>query len=175
MRNRKSSVLIAACFCLLFAAATFAQSADSFKDANAEYIFDLPNETWKMTVKPSPTSPNVEYVFGTRQGGHFEVRKLTVKPNAPIADLVRAEEDKLQFQPGFVAGKEENFSGTLDGKIFNYEFVRAGQNMSGRFYYLRADATTVYVIRFTGVGTKLRSIRNQTDSIARTFSLKKSK
>lgn len=174
MKNRKPSFLFAVAACLLFAVSTFAQS-ETFKDANAEYVFDLPTQNWKMTVKPSPTSPNVEYVFGERQSGHFEIRKLTVKAAAPLSDIVRAEEQKLQFLPGYVAGKEENFDGTLDGKIFNYEYVRAGRKMSGRFYFLRVSDTTVYVIRFTGVGEKLRSIRNQTDSIARTFDLKKGK
>jgi hypothetical protein len=47
--------------------------------------------------------------------------------------------------------------------------------MSGRFYFLKADDKTVYVLRFTGQRDKLRSVRNQTDSIARTFGLKKSK
>jgi hypothetical protein len=57
--------------------------------------------------------------------------------------------------------------------VFNFEFVKAGKNMSGRFYYLRANETTVYVLRFTGFRDKLRSIRNQTDQMARSFDLKK--
>ena len=47
--------------------------------------------------------------------------------------------------------------------------------MSGRFYFLKIDDKTVYVLRFTGERDKLKSIRNQTDSIARTFSLSKAK
>ncbi len=174
MKLRKFSFLFSVAFCLLFAASGFAQSK-SFSDANAPYAFDLPSANWKMTVKPSPTSPNVEYVYGERQSGHFEVRNQTLKSDSTLTDLIRDEEQKLQFLPGYVAGKEENFKGTFDGKVFNYEFVRAGRRMSGRFYFLKANETTVYVIRFTGVGEKLRSIRNQTDSIARTFDLKKGK
>lgn len=160
---------------LLFSVSIFAQSGGTFADANVEYTFDLPEANWKMTVKPSTTSPNVEYVYEERQSGHLEIRKLAVKPGAALADLIRDEEDRLQFLPGYVAGKEENFNGKLDGKVFNYEFVRAGRNMSGRFYFLKANDTTVYVLRFVGIGDKLRSIRNQTDSIARTFDLKKGK
>jgi hypothetical protein len=44
--------------------------------------------------------------------------------------------------------------------------------MSGRSYYLKADAQTVYVLRFTGLRTKLLTIRNQTDAIARSLKLK---
>ncbi len=171
---KANKILFSAAVCLLFAFSAFAQS-ESFADANVEYTFDLPQADWKMTVKPSATSPNVEYVYGERQNGHLEVRKLTVKSGTLLDNLIRDEEQKLQFLPGYVAGKEEKFDGTLDGKVFNYEFVRAGRNMSGRFYFLKANDTTVYVLRFVGEGSKLRSIRNQTDSIARTFELKKSK
>ena len=88
---------------------------------------------------------------------------------------IRDSEQSLQFQPGYVAGKQEEFKGSLGGKVFNYEYINSGRNMSGRFYFLKADDKTVYVLRFTGQRDKLRSVRNQTDSIARTFSLKKSK
>jgi len=44
--------------------------------------------------------------------------------------------------------------------------------MSGRYYFLIADPNTVYVLRFSGFTDKLKSIRNQTDSMARTFAVK---
>lgn len=146
---------------------------ERFSDANVDYSFDIPDPKWKMTVKPSATSPNVEYVFGDRNDGHLEVRRLKAAPDALLADIVRDEEQKLQFLPGYVAGPDENFSGRLRGSIFNFEFVRAGRPMSGRFYFLRANDTTVYVLRFTGFRDKLRSIRNLTDSIGRTFDIRK--
>ncbi len=144
-----------------------------FADANVEYGFEVPDAKWKMTVKPSATMPNVEYVFVDRNEGHFEVRKIKVQKNAVMTDIVRDEEAKLQFLPGFVAGKEETFRGRLNGTVFNFEFVRAGRPMSGRFYFLRADDATVYILRFTGFTDKLRSIRHQTDAIGRTFQIKK--
>lgn len=159
---------------LFFAAAAFAQTP-SFSDANVEYTFEIPDAEWKQTVKPSTTSPNVEYVFKDRSDGHLEVRRLTVKEGETLADTMSGEEQRLQFLPGYVAGKEEAFKGALDGRVFNYEFVRASRNMSGRFYFLKADAKTVYVLRFTGQRDKLRSLRNQTDSMARTFTIKKVK
>ncbi len=174
MKLSKLSFLFSAFAAFVLTASVFAQSRN-FADSNVEYTFDLPQANWKMTVKPSQTSPNVEYVYDERQSGHLEIRKLSVKSGAALADLIRSEEQKLQFLPGYVAGKEETFKGTFDGKVFNYEFVRAGRNMSGRFYFLKANDQTVYVLRFVGIGDKLRSIRNQTDSIARTFDLKKSK
>ena len=172
MKSKKFSVLLSIIVSLFFAVSAFAQN-DTFKDANAEYIFDLPEATWKQIVKPSTTSPNVEYVFGDRANGHLEVRKLSLKSGGILSDLIEDEEQKLQFLPGYVAGKDENFKGSLTGKVFNYEYVRSGRNMSGRFYFLKVDDKTVYVLRFTGLSNKLRSIRNQTDLIARTFEVAK--
>ena len=169
-----TKLLLSVAAVLLFAISAFAQT-DAFSDANVEYSFDLPEAVWKKTVKPSTTSPNVEYVYGDRTSGHLEVRKIAVKSGDLMTDTISSEEQRLQFLPGYVAGKNENFDGALDGKIFNYEFIRSGRNMSGRFYFLKADDKTVYVLRFTGMTDKLRSLRNQTDSIARTFSLKKTK
>ena len=156
------------------ALSAFAQTA-VFSDPNAEYTFVVPDAEWKMTVKPSVLSPNVEYVFKDRQDGHLEVRRLQYKSGDLLSDVIRGEEDKLQFLPGYVAGKEEQFAGNLKGTVFNYEFVARGRNMSGRFYFLKSGAADIYVLRFTGERDKLRTIRNYTDSIARTFDLKKGK
>lgn len=174
MKSRKLSFLFLVVVSLLLAVSAFAQT-DTFSDANVEYTFNLPETTWKMTAKPSATSPNVEYVYGDKQDGYLEIRKTAVKTGAALSDLIGGEEQKLQFLPGYVAGKQEDFKGSFGGKVFNYEFVRSGRNMSGRFYFLKTDDKTVYVLRFTGQRDKLRSIRNQTDSIARTFDIKKAK
>ena len=173
MKLTKMPFLFSLIIGLLLCVSAFAQSR-AFNDGNVEYTFELPEAEWKMTVTPSRTSPNVEYVFGDRRDGHLEVRKLTLNPNQTLEELMRDEETKLQFNLGFVAGKEENFRGALNGKVYNYEFVRSGRNMSGRFYFLQ-NGDDVYVLRFDGERSKLRSIRNQTDSIARTFSLKKAR
>ena len=165
------NVLLAVFVGLLTVVAAVAQG-ESFSDVNAAYSFDVPDARWKMTVKPTATSPNVEYVYGDRNDGHVEVRKLAVTKGALLSDIIRTEEQKLQFLPGYVTGKEETFRGRLNGAVFNFEYVKAGRPMSGRFYFLKADDSTFYLLRFTGFTDKLRSIRNQTDSIARTFQVR---
>ena len=172
MKHFKSPISTAVVFVFLFAISGLAQDG-SFNDANVSYSFDLPDTKWKMTVKPSATIPNVEFVYIERNEGHLEVRRLNSSRGELLADIIRQEEQKLQFLPGYVAGKEENFGGFLRGTAFNFEFTRGGRPMSGRFYFLKAKDNNVYVLRFTGFRDKLRSIRNQTDSIARTFNLRK--
>jgi hypothetical protein len=157
----------------IFAVGSAFGQTDRFSDPEVAYSFDVPASKWKMTVKPSATSPNVEYVYIDRNDGHLEVRRLTVAKDARLPDVIRDEEQKLQFLPGYVTGPDEAFAGRLRGSVFNFEFVRAGRPMSGRFYFLRASDTTVYVLRFTGYRDKLRSIRNETDLIGRTFEVRK--
>lgn len=152
--------------------AAYSQAASTFSDPSVEYTFMLPDAGWKMISKPSGTSPNVEYVYNDRREALMSVRKVAFAKGTPMSDVIRSEEAKVQFFPGFVAGKEENFSGNFRGSVFNFEYVSSGRNNSGRYYFLRADDTTLYVLRFTGDRDRLKSIRNQTDSIARTFSLK---
>lgn len=155
---------------VVLALSAFAFSAaaqrSTFTDPNIEFTFEIPDEKWKVVGKAP-----VNLVYATANEGDLEIRKLTAPANRPIAEVMKAEEEKLQFLRGFVAGKDENFNGALRGAIYNYEFVRSGRNMSGRFYYLRSG-DTVYVLRFTAYADKLRSLRTQTDMMARTFQLK---
>lgn len=168
---KKISLFFAAGIIAILALSAFGQDL-TFSDPNVDYSFTVPDAKWKLTVKPSATNPNVEYVSGDRQEGLLEVRKLTVAKGSLMTDIIRDEEQKLQFRPGYVAGKEENFTGNLRGNVFNFEYVTNGKNMSGRFYFLKASDTTIYLLRFTGLQDKLRGLRNQTDSIARTFVVK---
>lgn len=148
-------------------AATAAAQRTTFSDAAAEFTFEIPDEKWKVVGKAP-----VNLVYTTANDGDLEVRKLTLAASRPLGELMKAEEEKLQFLRGFVAGKDENFSGALRGSVYNYEFVSSGRGKSGRFYYLR-DGDTVYVLRFTGYTDKLRALRTQTDMMARTFQVKK--
>jgi hypothetical protein len=173
MKAIRVSILSSIILSILAVVPAFGQT-ERFSNSEVEYSFDVPEARWKMTVKPSATIPNVEYVFIDRNDGHLEVRRLKVGKDALLADIIRDEEQKLQFLPGYVAGPGETFAGRLRGSVFNFEFVRAGRPMSGRFYFLRANENTVYVLRFTGYRDKLKSIRNQTDSIGRTFDIRKS-
>jgi hypothetical protein len=170
--NKKGTMLVMAFLGVVFSCLTASAQVSDFSDPNVDYSFQLPDAKWKMTIKPSATSPNVEYVYGDRLDGHLEVRRTTVARNTILTDLIQAEEQRLLFRPGFVAGKEENFAGRYRGSVFNFEYVAAGRSMAGRFYFLPTNDTTVYVLRFTGQKDSLRSLRAQTDSIARTFAVK---
>ncbi|MGI8556499.1 MAG: hypothetical protein ACR2LT_09120 [Pyrinomonadaceae bacterium] len=166
-------------YCLVFSVSlslmcviSTAAQTSTFSDKNVEYTFELPDSVWKMNFKPTAAEPRVEYIYGDRMNGYLQIRKVPLEGNKTLADVMEDTEQKLQFKPGFVAGKEENFAGFYKGKVFNYEYVQSGKNISGRVYYLKTDEPTIYILQFTGLRDQLRPIRNETDSIARTFKVK---
>jgi hypothetical protein len=138
-----------------------------------EYTIEIPSATWRKITEPDAAHEHAEFVYGDRLDGYLQIRMELVDAGTTPADLARRDQDqKLRFLPGFVEGKQENFSGRLNGVTISYEFVRTGKPMLGRTYYLQTDNRTIYALRFTGLRDKLARIRNQTDVIARSFRLK---
>lgn len=172
-------LILVLCFSATFAVAqnvvpanSPAQSPNPMIKDFGNFSFELPSATWRV-ISPKD-DPEAELIYGDRNDGFLEIRKISVTGGATLAEVIDREQNrKLQFVPDFVNGKEENFKGNLSGKAVNYEFTKSGNPMIGRAYFLQADDKTVYVLRFTGSRDKLRLIRNQTDSIVRTFKLKK--
>ncbi len=150
----------------------YAQARD-FTSEGVEYTLELPGAAWRTVTEPDSAHQHAEFVYGDRNDGFLRVRKEVVEANQSVSDLARRESDqKLRFLRGYVDGREETFAGRLNGIIVSYEFTSGGKPMLGRIYYLRADNRTIYSLRFTGAKDKLTLIRNQTDSIARSFRLK---
>ncbi|MBA2702264.1 MAG: hypothetical protein H0U60_00240 [Blastocatellia bacterium] len=138
-----------------------------------EYSIELPSSLWRSIAEPDPARERAEFVYGDRMDGYLQIRKEIVDAGTSPADVAQRDQDqKLRYIPGFVGGKQEPFSGRLNGVTASYEFTKAGKPMMGRIYYLQADNRTIYALRFTGLRDKLARIRNQTDSIARSFKLK---
>lgn len=138
------------------------------------YTLELPTAEWRALAEGDSAHDHEEFVNGTdRLQGFLQVRKEVVDAETKPSDLARRDLDqKLRFLPGFVEGKQESFSGKLEGVTVSYEFVKTGKPMMGRIYYLQADNRTIYALRFSGTRDKLARIRNQTDLIARSFKLK---
>ena len=162
-----------AAFALLCSAFLFVAAQEVFTNDKLEYTIELPSNTWRVITEPGAVREHAEFVYGDRLDGYLQIRKEVVEAGTTPADLAqRDEEQKLRFIPGFIEGKQEPFSGRLSGVTSSYEFVKTGKPMIGRIYYLQADNRTIYSLRFSGLRDKLTRIRNQTDSIARSFRLK---
>lgn len=152
---------------------SLAGAQEVFTSDKIDYSIELPSATWRVISEPDAAHEHLEFVYGDRLEGHLQIRKEAVESGTTPTDLARRDRDqKLRFFPGFVEGKEEKFSGRLNGVAVSYEYVRTGKPMMGRIYYLQADNRTIYALRFTGLRDRLTRIRNQTDVIARSFKLK---
>lgn len=145
----------------------------AFSSDKTDYILELPSPQWRSISEPDAEHEHVEFVNGDRLEGHLRIRKESVDAGTSVSDIARRDLDqKLRFLPGFVEGKQDKFAGRLNGITTTYEFIRGGKPMMGRIYYLQADNRIVYALRFTGLRDRLALIRNQTDSIARSFRVK---
>lgn len=161
------------CSLMLALCAVGARAQDVFTDENIEYTLEFPSVTWKATSRPDSVHQHVEFVHGDRMDGYLRIRKEVVEREQKPADVAARDADlKLRYLPGYVAGKQESFAGRLSGVTTAYEYTKDGKLMAGRIYYIQSDSHTVYTLHFTGLRAKLQRIRNQTDSIARSFRLK---
>lgn len=169
----RSLIAFLACLTLVaFASAATAQS-QVFTTDKLDYAIELPSSGWRVISEPDGVREHAEFVNGDRLEGYLQIRKQVIDANTSLSDLARRDQDQsLHYLPGFVEGKEEKFSGRLNGVTISYEFVKNAKPMMGRIYYLQADNRTVYALRFSGLRDKLMRIRNQTDLIARSFKLK---
>jgi hypothetical protein len=158
---------------LLTGVASVVNGQQVFTSDKTDYILELPTDQWRSISETDAEHEHVEFVNRERLEGYLVIRKETVDAGTSVSDVARRDLSlKLRFLPGFVEGKEEKFAGRLNGITVTYEFIRTGKPMMGRIYYLQADNRTVYALRFTGLKDRLGLIRNQTDSIARSFRLK---
>src|ERR1700704_6412266 len=157
---------------LVAGSCSLAAAQEIYTNDQLDYSIDLPSN-WKVVTEPDADHGHAEFVNGDRLNGYLQIRKEMVDAGTTASDLARRDMDqRLSFLPGFVAGKEEKFSGRLSGVTVSYEFVKTAKPMMGRIYYLQADNRTIYALRFSGLRDKLAFTRNQTDLIARSFKLK---
>ena len=154
-------------------ASAAALAQQTYTGGNTDYTLELPSERWRVIQEPDSLHEHAEFIYGDRNDGFLRIRKEVVEAGTTASDLSRRDQDqKLRFQTGYIEGKEEKFAGRLSGMTYSYEYTSGGKAMAGRIYYLQPDSRTIYTLRFTGLRDRLAQIRNQTDSIARTFHLK---
>ena len=168
-------ILVALLLIIPFSINADAQT-QTFTRAGVEYVLDLPSPSWRAVTRLD-VHEHLEFVNGEDySNGYLRLRKQVVKPETTSEDLFsEAEKWELQKLPGYVAcsgGKGAEFNGHLKGTVFSYEFANRGKNMDGRIYFLRLDSRTFYTLHFTVASEKLSSLRDQMDSIARSFRLK---
>ena len=165
--------MIIACALIIALPAAAQPEGQKYTNERLEYRLELPNAKWRALTRPDSAHNHTEFIYGDRSDGLLRIRKEVVDAGTTATDLSRRDHDqKLRFQPGYVEGKEEKFTGRINGVTSSYEYTGGGKAMLGRIYYLQADNRTIYVLHFTGARDKLSLLRSQTDLIARSFQLK---
>lgn len=167
------------CFLSLVALAGLAGKAqESFDDPEGKYGLTL-FKGWLAVVNQDRVTGKTDFqiVYGIRENGALKISTMDVTPKMEMSEVaLKHEQEALRFLPGYTKGKVENFTvapGQRGGSLITYDFKNtAGQPLLGRNYFLRVNDTTVYVLRFTGRANTLGSLRNQTDTMARSFKLK---
>jgi len=168
--------LLAAITVGLWLSASLAGQTGEFTKDSLDYVLDLPTSSWRA-VQRLDGHEHVEFVNGADYvNGHLRMRKRFVTANTGPEGLFGYDEKwELRRLPGYVAcnnGSGTDFGGYLKGKVFSYQFVSRGMNMDARIYYLRVNKRVFYALHFTVASTKLHGLRDQMDSIARSFRLK---
>lgn len=173
MQSRKFIKSFVVAF-LFSVCATAPRAQTVFKSADGDFTLELPSTAWRVVTRGDSVRQITEFVNNNnRAEGFLRIRKESVEHDQSAEELARRDQDqKLTFLPGFVAGRQERFSGKMSGVVSNYEYTSGGKPMLGRIYYLQLDPHTIYTLHFTGSRDRLQLIRNQTDAIARSFQAK---
>jgi hypothetical protein len=168
-------ILITLLFVIPFSLTATAQTQTFTRDG-LEYALDLPSPSWQP-VSRLDVHEHVDFINGDDySNGYLRLRKKFVGAGTSPENLFREDEKwELRRLPGYVVcsdGQGNEFVGQLRGAVFSYEYVKQGRNMDGRIYYLQLDNRTFYALHFTVASEKLQNLRDQMDSIARSFRLK---
>ena len=144
-----------------------------YTDETLDYVLELPSAKWRAIEVPSVAHKSTAFIYGEQSPIHLRIRRELVGANVSPADLVlrRQRLDRVSLR-GYVKGKDESFAGRLNGAKYPYEYIKTGKPMAGVIYYLEVDNRTIYRLEFTGPSAKLRNLSNQTEFIARSFSLR---
>lgn len=151
----------------LFLSVAPAQSKD-------DYRFDLPSGWEQSQYTDGATIERIEYIYRDRNDALLKVKRMRVNPSDRTDDIANRDIDvSVKIFPGYVRGKSEAFGGGANAGVFiQFDFTKAGKPMLGRYYYLRSDESTLWVLQFTGNRSVLGPLRNETDQMARSFQQK---
>lgn len=182
MRNRQESVLkyrpgiqrrMVFLFACLLEITTFSVclAQTHFKEQKEGYELTLPSSAWRTETRPSATYAHTDFIYGPAAEVRLRIRLRFLDPaDTPETVANRAREKRVQLLPGFINSSIEPFTGKLSGVMVAYEYARGGRLVGDRAYYLQTNNRTIYVLRFTGPPDVLQRIKDQTESIARSFS-----
>ena len=145
----------------------------TYTAANVNYVLVLPSPQWRTVDVPGVANDTTEFRYEDHGVVHLRIRREFVDADATAADLIQRQQilDRSAL-PGYVKEKVEPVAGRLHGARYAYEYVADGKSTARVIYYLEANKRVIYRLEFAGPPELLRNLSHQTESIARSFSLK---
>ncbi|RMG51043.1 MAG: hypothetical protein D6723_11285 [Acidobacteria bacterium] len=142
-----------------------------FKDPHGAYMLVLRDRWEPVTYKDGAGHTVVDIIYENRERGLLRIRKRHVdREMTPEEFARRMQETSFQFRPGFTRGSLEPFNrGPYPGALLTFDFTYGGRPKTARYYYLKVDPHTFYVLQFEGNPQVLRTMRNRTDLMAQSF------
>lgn len=168
---------LAVLFLLTVTLAPAALAQEVFEDPEGKYSLTLPAGWLGIINRDSLGRSDVNIVYRNNENGSLKLRRVdNVDASTDIMEFAREDENNtVRFRPSYNKLSMEKFlAGTgKEGVLLAYDYNNAaGQPFTGRVYYLKLNDTTIYVLTFTGRKNILGTLRNQTDSIARSLKIK---
>jgi hypothetical protein len=152
-------------------------SQEVFEDPESKFSVTLPAGWLGIINKDGLGRTDVNIVYKVRENGALKVRRVDdADAKKEVMEYAAKDEaERIRFNPGYdKIGLEKFLIGAgKTGALLSYDYkTTSGQPFTGRVYYLRADADTIYVLQFTGRKNILGTLRSHTDAIARSFKAK---
>jgi hypothetical protein len=172
MKLRLLTISAIAIFALLIPFTANGQTR-TYTAAHLDYVLVLPSARWHVVNVPGVAHDSTQFRYDNHGTVHLRIRRELAPENASVADVIERQQtlDRSSLR-GYVKEKVEPIAGRLNGARYAYEYVTEGKLTARVIYYLKANDRIVYRLEFGGEPELLRSISNQTDSIAKNFRLK---
>ena len=154
---------------IMYAPSAIGQSKGTFIDASNTFSITL-SEGWQAAhYTDAFRRKRTEFVRGHRDEGLLRISRSNLGGRT-LAQVVDRELEDLRFQKGkYLSSGREGFEGdALNGTKIAFYYIKNSHRATGTYYFL-ADASAVWILRFTGRVGSIDANRDATDEIARSF------
>jgi len=158
-------------FAILFPATSMSQMRTHI-DENLNYVLVFPSAHWRTINVPGITNDSTEFRYDNDGAVRLRIRRELVGADVTVGDLIERQQTLHRSSlPGYVKEKVEPVAGRLSGARYAYEYIKGGEATARVIYYLEASNRVVYRLEFAGSPDLLRTLSEETDSIARSLRL----
>lgn len=172
MKQNRSAWLVTLTLALCWLSISVAARQErEFTHPEGRYAITL-KEGWEEVIsKDGAGNTVVDIIFENRERGLLRIRERRRDQDIAPQELAqRDQETSFRFRPGFVQGSIEPFNHKeYPGALLTFDFTYGGRPKTAFYYYLKIDANSYYTLQFEGHPQVLKTMRNRTDLMVRSF------